>query len=133
MITKKSKKYFDVALAASKLSDYARIRIGAIIVHNNDIISVGFNRIKSHPIQKKYNIYRGFRNENSYIHAEMAALVKTKHLDLKGASIYISRNNGNGENAICKPCAACMKAILDRGIRKIFYTTNEGYEELVFN
>ena len=132
MISKKQRKLFGLAQAASKLSDYARIKIGAVIVKNGDVVSVGFNREKTHPIQKKYNVYRGFSNgPKDFIHAEMAAIIKARHLDLRGASIYVSRKAVNGGMAICRPCPACMRAIIKHGIRKVFYTTSEGYQKLI--
>lgn len=130
-ISNKARKYFDIALAVSKLSDYPRIRIGAVIIKNGDVASVGFNRKKSHPIQKKYNVHRGCHDETrNYIHAEMSAIVKAKNIDLTGSTIYISRNTVSGDIAMCRPCPACMKAIIDRGIKKIFYTSNIGYEKV---
>lgn len=130
-ISKRARKYFDVALSVSKLSDYPRIKIGAVIAKGGDVISVGFNRKKSHPFQKKYNVHRGCGDESKdYIHAEMSAIVKARHQDLQGATIYVSRNTVHGDTAMCKPCGACMKAIVDSGIKKIFYTSEDGFEEL---
>lgn len=130
-ISNRARKLFDVALSVSQLSDYPRIKIGAVITKGGDIISVGFNRKKSHPFQKKYNIHRGCGDESKdYIHAEISAIVKARHQDLEGATIYVSRNNANGDRAMCRPCSACMKAIMDAGIKKIFYTSELGFEKI---
>lgn len=127
----RTRKYFDLAQEVSKLSDYPRIKIGAIITKGGDVLSVGFNRRKSHPIQKKYNVHRGCGDESKdYIHAEMAAIIKVHHKDLRGATIYVSRKNANGDRAMCRPCNACMKAILDAGIKKICYTSEYGFEKI---
>lgn len=125
--------WHDLALSISKMSDFPRIKIGALIVKNGGLVCVGFNRKKSHPVQKKYNIHRGFDSEpKDYIHAEISAIVKAKNVDLRGSSIYISRNNVNGDMAMCRPCKACMEAIRESGISKVFYMSELGYERLTF-
>lgn len=128
-MTKKNKKYFMLAKAASELSDYDRIKIGAVIVHKKEIVSVGYNHKKSHPKQKELNKYR-FEDEhdrcNHFLHAEMSAIVNSHYADLSDASIYVYRSNKEGIQN-CRPCAGCMKAIKEKGIKTIYYTTQDGY------
>lgn len=131
--TSKVERYLKYAEATSELSSYPRIKIGAVIVRKNSVLAVGVNEEKSHPIQKRYNIYRDIDVEIEHnIHAEMAALIKCRE-SLKGADIYIYRKDSNGNTAICKPCAACRKALLDSGIRRVYYTTSDGYAVDYYN
>lgn len=130
----RSLRFFKVAAAVGLTSDYVRVNIGAVIVQNNDVISVGVNKNRSHPTQRKYNyIYRftendGCNTESKHLlHAEMDAIVKAKHLDLTGASIYVSRRTINGKLGMCRPCPACMGAIIDVGITDIYYTSADGH------
>lgn len=87
-------------------------------------------------MQKKYNVFRitkediGIEQHTNEIHAEMDALHRARHLDLHKASIYVYREDKNGDIAMCKPCGACMRAIEDAGIQNIYYTTPEGYVHL---
>lgn len=130
----KKDKYFKVAESVAATSSYPRIKIGAVIVKRNNIISVGVNATKSHPLQKKHNIHRGIDVEiNHNIHAEMAALVRSKDEDLVGADIFIFRKNVNGDNAMCKPCKACEDALYKRGIRNVYYTTDRGFAQETYN
>ena len=130
-LTKKQMRYFNLAEAASHTSTYNRIHIGAVIVKGNNVMSVGMNQNKSHPIQSEYNIHREFHIDDSckhHLHAEMSAIVRIpKYVDLNGAEIYIYRKNGNDKIAMSRPCNACFNAIMDRGIKKIHYTTEYGY------
>lgn len=128
-MTKRNKKYFMLAKAASELSDYDRIKIGAVIVHKKEIIAVGYNHKKSHPKQKKLNVYR-FNDKydkcNHFLHAEISAIINSHYADLSDASMYIYRSNKEGIQN-CRPCAGCMKALKDKGIKSIYYTTAYGY------
>lgn len=134
-------RYFDVAKATSYLSVMNCARIGAILVLHKDIITSGYNLLKSHPLQKKLNKYRfeeyeardkegvriGLDRCKNYMHAEMNCLIKAKDYDLRDASMYIYREYLDGKLAMCRPCASCMKEIIHRGIRKIYYTSDVGY------
>ena len=55
MLRKKDMKFFNITKEISKLSRFPRIKIGAIVVHKNQIISIGYNKVKTHPLQKEYN------------------------------------------------------------------------------
>lgn len=113
-----------------ELKPFSAARIASAVVYKGKIISVGFNRRKSHPIQKKYG-----RNEESiFLHAEIDALVQaTKILtrdEIKSSIIYVARRkhkeNQNKEVwGLAKPCEGCLKGIKDFGIQKIIYTMED--------
>ena len=119
------------AKAASMMSDFPTHKLGAVMMMGNKVLTVGYNVTKTHPIQKQYNIERGYdpnvRN-NGQIHAEMMCLINTRYLniDWSKVSIYIYREHKNHKVALAKPCPACLKALKERGITQIYYTT-EGF------
>lgn len=126
-------KFFTLAENASRFSDYSTAvsrRTGCVLVCKNRVISVGWNTDKEHPSQKKYNAQRGFCTDESKnsMHAEIYALVRCHGMDIdwSRASIFVYRRYANGSLALAKPCNACMKALLGKGIRaeKIYYTGN---------
>lgn len=49
--------------------------------------------------------------------------------DLSRASIYVYRQLKDGSLGMCRPCKACMALIKNLGIRKVYYTTYDGYAE----
>jgi deoxycytidylate deaminase len=79
---------FTLAKNVSKHSDY-RIKMGSVIVKHGKPISVGFNKIKSHP---KYSGVWG-----KTIHAEAQAVISAG-TDLVGASIFVYRERGDGRD-----------------------------------
>ncbi len=134
-MTTKDLYYFNKAKEVSKLSDFNKIHIGCIAVYKNIIIAKGYNTNKTNPLQKLYNHYRELEWVNGIqpkpkLHAEMMCILKIMHLDIDFSKVklYIYREDLNKNLAICRPCNACMKAIKDLGIKKIYYTTNGGYK-----
>lgn len=135
MTSKRNLKFLDVALAASKLSNIEKYQIGATISNGKEIISISFNQAKSHPLQKRYNKKRASTaHEWSYLHAELSAILKVKNKEqLRGATIFVARTRRDGNPGMARPCAACIQAIIDSGIKKIVYTTEDCVaEEKVF-
>ena len=133
----KDMKFFAVARELSKCSDFDRIKIGAVILKKKEVLGCGFNNKKTHPMQKKLNGFRVVKRkrQSAALHAEMAAIlhVANKH-KLHGATIYVYRENCHGEIAMSRPCEACMAKIREVGIKKICYTTPDGFamEEIVY-
>ena len=135
MITKRDLAYFKKADEIASMSDFKGVQIGCIIVRKNKTIGFGFNRNKSHTKQMRKNVLRTELPHGSlrhYLHAEMMALIPLQFYDLTGCKIYISRKNKHNEFQMCRPCKACMDAILKAGIKKIYYTRCDGfvYEEV---
>lgn len=134
------KKFFKLAKIASKFSDYNKknIHIGSVLVYKNKIIASGWNSRKTNPIQYQYNKYRekidngkrSFSADNHLpcIHAEMKCLIDTRdmNIDWSKVSIFVYRESGN-KTRMCKPCPSCTKALKDRGIKHIYYTSEKGY------
>ena len=124
------KRNFQKARAASMLSDFPTHKLGAVMMLGNRVLAVGYNITKTHPIQKQYNIERGYDpnvKNNGQIHAEMMCLINTKYLDVDWSrvSLYIYREHKDHTTAIAKPCPACEKAIRERGINQVYFTTEE--------
>jgi len=128
-------KFFSLAKNASKFSDFGASKarhMGCVFVHKNKVISVGWNTEKEHPVQKKYNVERGFDSSccKNSLHAEMYALVRCQDLEIDWSkvNVFVYRELANGSPANSKPCEACQKAMFDKGIKKenIFYISSIG-------
>lgn len=125
-------RYFQIAKdEANSFSDFGRIKIGSVVVDKHMVIGMGANTLKTAPTQRSYNKFRGDRSPDTVhrLHAEMQALVRATRnkKSLKGAKIFVYRETRDGKLAMCRPCPACMQAIRDAGIRKIYYTTTDGF------
>ena len=129
------KKYFDKAKEVSKLSDFPKTKLGCVIVYKGIVIGVGFNSNKTSPMQKKYSkpIYDrdGFiETKHAFsMHAEIACLNSVKYIegiDWGKCAMFIYREHKSKHvPLLAKPCEACMSAILEKGIKEVYYTTDE--------
>ena len=126
------KYFFLKAKDASKLSDYPKQHIGCAVVYKKHIISVGFNSVKTHPIQKIYNKERFDCDSTPHsLHAEITALIflkERKDIKWENVELYTYRETKSGKLAMSRPCESCMALIKNLGIKKIHYTVLDGYE-----
>lgn len=126
-------KYFQLAKNVSTLSDFNKqYHIGCVVIYKNKVIADGYNTKRTSPTQKRYNKYRNFNEEtinNGALHAEIMALTRCKEMSVDWNKVYlfVYREHKNGNRAISRPCLACMNAIKDRGIKKIYYTGDNSY------
>lgn len=109
-------KFMQIAKEISKHGEHRDHRIGAVIVKKNRVVSLSFNRMRSHP--RATNPFRS-------IHAELGAIIKADHMDLDGATIYVYRQLKDGSPAISKPCQYCHAAIKEAGISEVIYSYND--------
>ena len=126
---KRTERYITLALQESLNSTYSRVRIGAVLVDGNYIVSKGANLSTSHPMQFRYNQrnQRDWHDGNKHnCHAEMNALIKSKRYDLTNCEIFVARFDRVGNLAMCRPCPACQGALADAGISRVIYTSPQG-------
>lgn len=130
-MTKRERAMFRAAKAVSELSDH-RVQIGCVVVNKHRIISSGCNSsTKCHKIQAELDGEKFGCECPGKIHAETATLLPLIHdgVDLSKASIYVYREHKNGVMACARPCARCEKLIRKCGIKRIFYTIENGVAE----
>lgn len=123
-------KFFYKAYQIATFSDYKKVHIGCIAVYQGQVIGIGYNCNKTHPIQQYYNKYR-IQADNMLpkLHAEISCINQIKHLDINFSRVklYIYRIRNDQPFGMSRPCPSCMAAIKDLGIKNIYYTTNDGY------
>ena len=123
-------KYFLKARQVATISDYYKTHIGCVAVYQGQVIGLGCNTNKTHPVQKFYNRYREPSDTMlPKLHAEISCINEIKHLNINFSKVklYIYRIRKDQPYGMARPCPSCMAAIRDLGIRDIYYTTNEGY------
>jgi deoxycytidylate deaminase len=80
---------------------------------------------KSHPIQKFY-AEKANLPDKIYLHAEMLAVLNSR--DHNAHSLYVARALADGKPANAQPCKICMAMIRSTGIRRVYYTVDDGME-----
>ena len=131
--------YMDVAERFAQLSSAVRLQVGAIVVKDDRIISIGYNgmpagwdndcenvvetmednpwhdykMLKENGWDYKNNQYVKLKTKPEVLHAEMNALMK------------LAKSNESGNNAAIfvthSPCIDCAKGIYQAGIKEVYY------------
>ena len=114
-------KYFDLARKLSVKSTHHQHKLGCVIVKKNKIVGVGFNEVKTHT-----------QSPHPYkmLHAEISALLWNSYKDLEGSEAYVYRERKDGKLALAKPCSACESALRVAKIKKVYYSSETGYQEI---
>lgn len=80
-------------------------------------------------VSEGYNHHRMAMSHKFSIHAEVAALHRAKHAKtrLADCEMYVVRL-GLGPSALkySKPCDDCVREITKWGIRRVYFSTNQG-------
>jgi dCMP deaminase len=116
--------FMDTAKRFAKLSHARRLKVGAIIVKNDRIISIGYNGMPAGWDNNCEYEHYTLDNPNDYelktrpevLHAESNALAKLakSHESGEGADLFLTHS----------PCIDCAKMIYQSGIRRIYFETN---------
>ena len=89
-------------------SDLHRHNISAMIVKGGQIVSRGVNR----------------HHRDGSIHAEVSALTQMirRKASPEGCEIYVYRFMADGSYGLAKPCQECQRALLEAGIKRVWYS-----------
>jgi dCMP deaminase len=122
------KAYMETAQTFAKLSTAKRLQVGAIIVKEDRIISIGYNGMPAGWTNEcEYegidNVTGGPRliTKDEVIHAEANAIAT------------LARGTESGENSVMflthSPCIQCAKQIYTSGITKVYYKNKYSSED----
>ena len=94
-------------------------KVGAALVRGNRIIGLASNRTGKSPTGSWSR------------HAEIRA---TLNRDAGGADIYVARSHGkDGTFTLARPCNRCKDWLSALGIRRVYYTVDNGWEMVRLN
>lgn len=109
--------YMEIASSVSKLSSAKRLQVGAIVVKDDRVISMGYNGTPSGWDNTCEDVINGeLVTKPEVLHAEMNALAKLAKSSESGdsASLFVTH----------APCMNCAKLIYQAGIKSVYYKNN---------
>ena len=120
-------KYLGTYMKTAKLfaehSTAIRRKVGAVIVKDDRIISIGYNGMPT-----GWTNVCEYWNETAQLEGEWKTKPEVLHAESNAiAKLARSSESGNGASLFvtCSPCLECAKLIYQSGIQEIFY--HEGY------
>jgi dCMP deaminase len=143
MKPKFQKLYNNIAHEVAKMSHARRLQVGAVIVKDDRVISMGYNGMpagwENDCEFKDYDLSRDF-NGNYFPHSEKEYpleddrgryKLKTRPEVLHAESNAVSKlakSNDSGDGADIfvthAPCMECSKLIFQSGIRRVYYSSD---------
>ena len=129
--------YLDIAETVCRRSTCLRRKYGAIIVHNDEIISTGYNGAPrgrhncvdlGRCLRDEMKIPSGERYELCRsVHAEANAIISAARRDCIGATLYLAgRDAKTGEYLTdTAPCSMCKRLIINAGIKQVIARVGE--------
>ena len=110
--------FMGVAMLAARRSKDPSTQVGACIVsQDNIIVSTGYNGMPKGCSDDEFPWGReGAETKYPFVvHAELNAILNANGRDLRGCKIYVA----------LFPCNECAKAIIQSGIREIYYLSDK--------
>ncbi len=103
--------YMDTAERFAQLSSAVRLKVGAVVVKDHRIISIGYNGMPAGWTNVCED--ENFKTKDEVIHAEANAILK----------LAKSNDGGDGASLFCThaPCVQCAKLIYGAGINSVYY------------
>ena len=125
-LDKWDKAHLEVAKTYAQLSSARRMKVGAVIVKDNRIISIGYNGMPSGWDNNCEDVVgmpddQTLKTKKEVLHAESNAITKVAKSteSAEGAVLYTT----------CAPCIDCAKLIHQAGIKRVVYGHNYKSEE----
>jgi dCMP deaminase len=128
--------FINIAKAVSARATCLRRKYGAVITKDNIIVSTGYNGAPSGMkdclevgkcTRKELQIPHGERYELCHsVHAEANAIIRASVDELKGATIYVSGQDGGADECHSEPCMMCKRMILNAKILRVIYSDGNG-------
>ena len=125
--TNRTQRYLNLARSMAWQSTYGKIRHGAVLVKGGSVINTCYNKDKFCSFGAKF---RDFNRGKATVHAELGCVLGVSRNVTTGADIYVCRVNRKGDFRNSKPCAMCHEILSHVGIKRVYYTTNEGTVEM---
>ena len=109
--------YMQTAQTFAELSSAQRLHVGAIVVKDDRIISIGYNGMPAgwSNVCEDVSEDGSLKTKSEVLHAESNAIAK----------LAKSNESGNGASLFVthSPCIECAKLIYQSGISRLFYGT----------
>lgn len=133
----KTNYYLDIAEAVLGRSTCLRLKYGAIIVRNDEIVSTGYNGAPrgrancdelGNCVRERLNIPSGQRYELCRsVHAEANAIISAAREQTLGATLFLAcRSAKTGELVSgTSSCAMCKRLIINAGISQVIVRETE--------
>lgn len=102
--------FMDLAHRAATRSEDPKTKVGAVLVKDNRIVSMGYNGAPR-GIDLAPEVWASKDKHRYVLHAELNCILFADREDREGADLYVTHS----------PCMECVKIIQAAGIANVYY------------
>jgi tRNA(Arg) A34 adenosine deaminase TadA len=120
-----SDSFLKLAIDTAKSSP-SKKKIGSVLLKKNRVIATATNLDrKSHPLQARLAKQVGL-GPKIFLHSEISALIKARE---DADTIIVARVGGHNQDELRNscPCPICQVALEMSNVKRIIYSTDEGF------
>jgi deoxycytidylate deaminase len=106
------------------------------ILEKNKIVKIGVNNYNKLHSYHKFGYYYPTKRDNckpyqAGLHSEVAAIIRLGEEDCSDYIFVNIRLGVNGELRMAKPCSNCQRVLNGVGFKRLYYSTETGFEEWI--
>lgn len=110
------------------MSEYGKFRHGAVLVKHGAVMSAGLNKDKPCSFGERF---RPRDLGEATVHAELSAILNVPRKQTENADVYVVRVGANDDVRNSRPCPMCQAALRFVGVKRIFYSGENGEFEVM--
>ena len=123
MVSKKTQSRMDLAKKVALRGTYGGFKHGALLLRGGKVINSSCNKNNHCAFGSRFRQ----RDEGSpTLHAEIGCVLNLDRSTTEGATMLVVRVSKTGEYRMSKPCSMCRAVLKHVGIKKVYYTDNNG-------
>ena len=119
----RSKRLFEFARKMAMMSEYGKFRHGAVLVKHGAVMSAGLNKDKPCSFGERF---RPKELGEATVHAELSAILNVPRQQTENADLYVVRVGANNDVRNSKPCRMCQAALRFVGVKRVYYSGEDG-------
>ena len=118
-------RHLKLAEKIAATSTHKKSRHGAVLVRGGAIINIAKNSNRYTKFGQRFMPYN--HNWPATHHAELACVLGLDKRTTIGSTVYVARVGKRGEIKNSKPCTTCQAVLEHVGVKRVFYTTENGW------
>ena len=122
-VSKRQRRYFELAKNMAHNSPYNKIRHGAVLVKGGSVINASYNKDNFSSFGTRF---RGPDMGHGTHHAELGCITGIARSVTTGSDVYVCRVNKQEQFRSRKPCRMCHNILKHVGVKRVYYTTENG-------
>ena len=123
MVSKRTQNRMDLAKKVALQGTYGGFKHGAVLLRGGKVINTSCNKSNHCSFGTRFRR----RDEGlPTLHAELGCILNLDRAATEGTTMLVVRVGKSGEYRMSKPCTMCRAVLSHVGVKKVYYTDENG-------